>query len=387
MSYSTKIVSSLNEVSESSWNALLNSDHPFIQYCFLQGLEKHQCLRSELGWSAHHLTLWDGADCVAAAPCYQKTNSHGEFVFDHAWAHAHEQLGIEYYPKLLCAIPYSPITGQRLLCAKATETAKQSCATTLLQTMQRVCERAQYSSVHVNFADDFAAKSAHSLDWLPRNDIQFHWKNAPYPAWADFLNTLNAKRRKEIRRERDQVIRAGWRFERRHGHNLSPVEIEEIYRLYADTFIQKGNYPALSLAFFQHLTQTMPDQIMVVVGYQGGSCLIDAMAFFFIGDNTLYGRYWGTRQFTPGLHFEACYYQGIEYCIERNLAKFEPGAQGEHKIARGFMPVLTRSFHWIANPQLRAAIALSLKKEAVWLSQYQSSVLAHSPYAQKPHEP
>lgn len=381
MTLAARIVTELGQIPEQAWDDLHGGAHPFIQHRFLCGLERSDCLQPSAGWSPHHITLWDDGRLVAAAPCYQKTNSHGEFVFDYAWAQAHEQLNLNYYPKLLCAVPYSPITGPRLLCA---DVPGGDYARQLMAAMVEVAQRGPYSSAHLNFIDADTARRIRDSEWLLRQDVQFHWQNEAYADWEDFLGRLNAKRRKEVRRERAQVLRDGWRFEWRQGHQLDEAEITQIHALYQATFLQKGNHPALTLSFFRHLARSMPEQTWVVLGFRNGAPEIGAMAFCLRDAHSLYGRYWGAYQPTPGLHFEICYYQGIEYCIAQGLRNFEPGAQGEHKIARGFMPVKTLSAHWIKNGRLRLAIIHALKSEASWLAQYIEDIRVHSPYAHRP---
>jgi len=366
---------SLEEVARDDWNALVPNRHPFLSHEFLSGLERCGCIRPDLGWQPHHLTLWRGSELMAAAPCYLKGNSHGEFVFDYAWAEAYERMGLSYYPKLLCAVPYSPVVGPRLMVHA--EHADESRA----QLVRALCDevaRLGLSSAHANFLGE-ADDAALSGSWLARGDWQFHWTNPGYADFAAFLGALNAKRRKEIRRERERLANSGWRFERRRGGELSAEELQYVYFCYARTFMEKGNYPALTAPFFEHLSRTLGDRTLVVFArHEGELC---AMAYFLEGDDALYGRYWGSERYAPGLHFECCYYQGIAHCIEQGLARFEPGAQGEHKLARGFLPVRVRSRHWLADARMRSAIARASEREAHWLEGYGASLLEHSPYA------
>jgi predicted N-acyltransferase len=367
--------SSLKDVPRAAWNALVPGAHPFLSHEFLEGLERCGCIRPELGWRPHHATLWNGDQLVGAAPCYLKGNSHGEFVFDYAWAEAYERMGMSYYPKLLCAVPYSPVVGPRLMVRPEHADAARA---TLAQALCDEVERLGLSGAHVNFLDE-GDDRALSEQWLSRGDWQFHWNNRDYGDFGEFLGVLNAKRRKEIRRERERLAKDGWSFEQRLGSELGGNEMNYVYRCYARTFVEKGNYPALTAGYFAHLAETLGDRCLVVFArHEGELC---AMAYFLRSEDTLFGRYWGSERYAPGLHFECCYYQGIEYCIAQGLARFEPGAQGEHKLARGFLPVRVGSRHWLRDPRMRAAIGRATEREARWLEGYGASLMEHSPYA------
>jgi len=368
-----RFLGALSAVSREQWNALDPVGHPFVRHEFLSALEATGSLQPQLGWRAHHLTIWEGDRLVAGAPCYLKANSHGEFVFDHAWAHACEQAGMAYYPKLLCAVPYTPVSGPRLM-------GDARWHPDLARALLDEAARLDLSGVHVNFARD---EDLAALDdpWLARGDWQFHWRNDGYPDFDRFLAELTSKRRKEIRRERARVVQDGWRIERRTGATLTLEDLRFVHQCYALQFIDKGNYPALTESFFLSLLETMPESLLAVIAWQGSER--QAMALSIIGPDVLYGRYWGARALTPGLHFECCYYQGIEFCIERGLARFEPGAQGEHKIARGFLPVRTHSRHHLTDPRLHGAVARSLVREARWLEQYGDTLRAQSPFAER----
>lgn len=375
---------SLAHIPRDEWNALRPDDNPFLDHAFLSGLEEHGCVDPRTGWQPHHLTLHDGDRLVAAAPLYLKGNSHGEFVFDWSWAHAYEQNGLDYYPKLLCAVPYSPVTGPRLLVGRDVDAP--SLRAVLIEAMRTEARRLGLSSAHLNFSTDVDSAALADTDWLPRFDWQFHWRN---PAsenggdWRDFdefVKALNHKKRKNIRQERARVAQAGVACDIRHGDELDDEQWRSLHDFYLATFDEKGNYAALTLGFFRHLGRTMPRNVVAVLCRRGGELI--AGAFMLRSSTTLYGRYWGAREHVEALHFEACYYQGIDYCLREGLSTFEPGAGGEHKIARGFLPVRTRSFHWIADRRFRAAIAHALARESQALEHYRDDVLAHSPYAQ-----
>lgn len=371
MSLRHRFVAGLSEVDATAWDALRGGDDPFTSHAFLEGLERSGCVQADWGWAPHHLLIEDAAGALrAAAPCYLKTNSHGEFVFDHAWAEAYHRAGLAYFPKLLVGVPYTPVTGPRLLCGNDARLRAE-----LVGALQQFSGEHRLSSVHINFHHSGEAPGG---DWLSRSDLQFHWHNAGYAGFEDFLAALSAKKRKNLRQERAQVARAGIRLRRVHGGEASPDDIETVHRLYCRTFDQKGNHAAMSLAFFQHLARTQSRNLVLVLAERAGQIL--AMALCLRSSDTLYGRYWGCFEDVPGLHFECCYYQGIEYCIEQGLQRFEPGAQGEHKLARGFLPQITHSSHYLPMPAFRSAVAESLRHEVQWLQQYKDELLAHSPY-------
>lgn len=370
----------LQDIDASAWNALRPDDNPFLDHAFLEGLERHDCIGADVGWQPHHLGLYDGERLVAAAPLYLKGNSHGEFVFDWSWAGAYHQHGLAYYPKLLCAVPYSPVTGPRLLVGSGEDAEPLRQA--LVASIRNEAERLGLSSAHLNFASKSDAAVFSGGEWLPRFDWQFHWRNGGWSDFDAFLAALSHKKRKNIRQERARVERAGVHCELRHGDELDDDDWRTLHRFYLATFDEKGNYPALTLDFFRHLGRTLPRNTVAVLCLREGKPI--AGTLMLRSSTTLYGRYWGCSEQIEGLHFEACYYQGIEYCLREGLAVFEPGAQGEHKLARGFLPTRTDSFHWIADPRFRAAIAEALRREARSLEAYREDLLEHSPYAARP---
>ena len=370
--------STLTSISASHWDALHDGCNPFVTHAFLCGLEEHGCLRGQWGWTPLHATLWDGDELIAAAPGYLKANSHGEFVFDYAWAAALERAGYEYYPKWLFAVPYTPVTGPRLL-ARDADARRALCMAILEETRRRALP-----SLHINFLP-VAENTDCPQAWLERNDVQFHWRNdannssgAPWRDFEDFLAALQSKKRKNIRAERAQVRRAGIGFRVLHGDEASATDIATMHALYCGTFSDKGNSPALTLEFFQHLARSMPRQLVLILAERDSEIVAGALCLR--GGDTLYGRYWGCRQEIPGLHFETCYYQGIDYCLREGLSVFEPGAQGEHKIARGFLPVITRSRHHFMQAGLDDAFARWCAEERESIRRYRDAVLAHSPY-------
>jgi len=376
-----RLLSHLADVPAERWDALHDGRNPFITHAFLSGLEQHGCLRADWGWTPRHLTLWDGDDVVAAAPMYLKENSHGEFVFDHAWAHAYARYGLDYFPKWLCAVPYSPVTGPRLL---ARDAAAQSA---LADAMVAQGRQLGVSSVHVNFhtteeASAFpspgsAKPNAHA--WLARTDVQYHWHNdAGWQTFDDFLSALDHKHRKNIRQERRKVIEAGVHFRVMDGASASEADLEAMHGFYLRTFAEYGNHPALTLPFLRHLAQAQPHSLVIFLAEYGGQPVAGALCLR--GGSTLYGRYWGSNATLPGLHFETCYYQGIDYCLRHGLTRFEPGAQGEHKLARGFLPALVHSRHWIADKDFRAALADWCRQETNAVLQYAHRLAGRSPF-------
>lgn len=363
-------------IDAAAWDALAANDNPFVAHAFLAGLEQHGCLHAEAGWRACPLGLYADGVLVAAAPLYLKGNSHGEFVFDWSWASAYVRHGLDYYPKLLCGVPYSPVGGPRLLVGTSPEAGPRRAL--LVAAIGMHARRADYSSAHANFVADDDAVAFGDAGWLARFDWQFHWHNRGWGDFEAFLAALSSKKRKNIRHERAQVARAGIICELRHGDELDAREWRTIHRLYRTTFDAHGNHAALSEGFFRHLGTTMPRNVIAVLCRRGDEVI--AMSLCLRGRDTLYGRYWGSTDDVPGLHFEACYYQGIDYCITHGLARFEPGAQGEHKIARGFLPARTRSFHDIVHADFRVAIGDALQRESAALEGYRAELMAHSPY-------
>lgn len=378
-----RLVGALDELTASQWDGLHDGSNPFVAHAFLAGLERHGCLRARWGWTPRHLTLWRQGTLVAAAPGYVKTNSHGEFVFDHAWAHAYARHGLDYFPKWLCAVPYSPVTGPRLL-ARA-DADRYS----LVAAMARLPSDEGLSSAHVNFhaADEvqcFATNSHMVTDsartgWLPRIDVQYHWRNLD--GWQDFdgfLAAMDHKHRKNIRQERAKVVRAGVRFRIVHGDEASADDLAAMYGFYLQTFSEYGNSPALTPEFFHHLATAMPRNLVLVLAEASGEPVAGAMCLR--GGDTLYGRYWGATTQLPGVHFEACYYQGIEYCLREGLTCFEPGAQGEHKIARGFLPSIVRSHHRIRDPEFAQALQAWCAEETASVHRYAQLLAARTPF-------
>ena len=373
---SLRILRSLEEVPAAEWDALHDGGNPFISHAFLTGLEQHQCLQQRWGWLPQHAAWFDQGRLTAAAPAYLKSNSHGEFVFDHAWANAYASQGLDYYPKWLVAVPYSPVTGPRLLSRE--RPARRS----LLAAMQEQAQISNLSSVHVNFLPEDEL-DCFDGSWLARGDVQFQWRNGA--GWTDFnqfLGALTSKKRKNLRAEREQVRRAGVSFRTVHGDEASEGDLLAMHGFYCLTQTEKGNQPALTLEFLRHLARSLPRQLLLVLAERAGKTIAGALCLR--GRDSLYGRYWGTSEALPGLHFETCYYQGIDYCLREGLTNFEPGAQGEHKVARGFLPVLTHSRHFVADPRFADALRPWCEQERASILRYRELVLQHSPFREPP---
>ncbi|WP_052347873.1 GNAT family N-acetyltransferase [Imhoffiella purpurea] len=368
---------SIAEIPAHDWNRLASPDTPFLRHEFLAAMETHGCVGEELGWIPLHLALRDEAQhLLAVAPCYIKTNSYGEFVFDWSWADAYHRHGLRYYPKLVIASPYTPATGPRLLTGATP--ARDQYASALLQGAARVAERLGISSLHCLFHAEEETRLLEGCGFMTRLGCQFHWHNQGYDSLDQMLGTFTSAKRKQVRRERRRVAEAGLRLRRIRGDEVNEEEWSIFHRLYCSTFDKRGGIPTLSLDFFRAIAEVMGDSLLLVLAYRGRH--IVAAAFNLIGNSSLYGRHWGCNEDFHGLHFEACYYQGLEYCIEQGLDRFEPGAQGEHKISRGFLPTRTWSGHWVADPGFRTAIARFLEKDVRGMEEYLAAMQTHSPY-------
>ena len=368
-----EIIERLADLPASHWDGLLAAPQPFLRHAFLSSLEDSGAVGPGSGWLPAHLIRRDAHGyLIAAAPSYRKTHSYGEYVFDWGWADACRRAGITYYPKRLTGVPFTPVPGARLLGSPAALTPLlDACETQLAEQGQ--------SGWHINFtsaADD--ALLAGRAGWLERLGCQFQWFNRGYRDFQDFLDALSSRKRKQLRKERDQVAGQGIDFEWRDGHSMSEAEWDFVYACYANTYMVRGQAPYLTRTFFSLLAERMPDVLRVVLARQRDRPV--AMAFSLEDDDCLYGRYWGCLANFDQLHFETCLYQGIEWSIEQRLGRFEAGAQGEHKLLRGFEPVLTRSWHYLLHPGLRAAVAGFLEEERVAVTAYLEEARGHLPY-------
>jgi predicted N-acyltransferase len=372
-----RVLSSIDEVTAADWNALSGADSPFLRHEFLAALEHQRCTGVASGWTPSHLTLEDGAGhLVAAMPLYRKLHSWGEFVFDFAWAQAYARAGLAYYPKLVCSVPFTPATGPRLLVAASAPAGLMR--RELLQSALDFAREERLSSVHVLFPEESRARELEQLGLMLRRDCQFHWHNREYGSFEHFLEHFTAEKRKKARRERRRLQESGITFRTLAGAEIDRRLWERIYAFHADTFLRHGHTPYLNLGFFLEVAERMPECIVVQLASLRSQAI--AAAICFRGTDTLYGRYWGTSADFHSLHFEICYYQGIEYCIRHGLQRFEPGTQGEHKVSRGFEPAYTWSAHWISDQRFRRAIGEYLQREGVAVAQYAADVFEHVPF-------
>ncbi len=367
---------SMATITASAWDQLELDGVPFLRHAFFQALERSGAIGADTGWELRFQTVDDNGRLVGGLPLFQKMHSWGEFVFDFAWANAYQRHGLNYYPKLVVATPYTPATGPRLLVHREADRVQVQHA---LLAAARTLEPAA-SSLHLQFVTAEESTYLKSQGLLTRVDCQFHWHNQNFGSFEDFLATFTAEKRKKVKRERRRVSEAGITFQMREGCMLTPEEWQRIYALHANTFHRHGHEPYLSLPFFMDISAHLAKTLYIATAHHND--LIIATAIFFRGSNTLYGRYWGADADYHSLHFETCYHQGIEYCIAENIQHFEPGTQGEHKIARGFSPTLTHSAHDIREPRFRTAIDTFLQEERRGVLGYAQAVTDHVPYKQ-----
>ncbi|WP_129645837.1 GNAT family N-acetyltransferase [Peristeroidobacter agariperforans] len=378
-SLQARIVTSINRVPATQWNALALGGNPFVRHEFLLAMEQAGCVGKAAGWLPNHLLLEEHGELVAAVPLYRKSHSWGEFVFDWSWARAYDQAGLSYYPKLVSMPPFTPATGPRLLLAPgASPAVRARLSTELLM----YAKSEHFSSAHLLFLNDEDRASLSNEGYLWRKDCQFHWHNRGYKTFDDFIATFRSDKRKKALRERRRVREGGVTFRTLTGGEMDAKLWNIVFGFSAATFESHGHEHYLNVEFFQTVSAVMPQSVVIKLAeYQGHPI---ATAIFFRGDHVLYGRYWGAAANYHSLHFETCYYQGIEYCIEQGLQHFEPGTQGEHKVPRGFEPTTTWSAHWIADARFRRAIDHYLNDERAAIDQYILQVEEHTPYHRGP---
>ena len=379
-----RVLDDLSAVNASDWNRLAGG-HPMLSHEFFHALHQSGCAAADSGWLPQFLTLWEETTLggargsapsrlIAAMPLYLKSHSYGEYVFDWAWADAYQRHGLAYYPKLLAAIPFSPVCGPRLLATTDIE------RTALVRAALALARKA--SSLHVLFPQPLEAALMQAAGMMLRSGVQFHWSNPGYGSFDEFLAQMSHDKRKKIRQERRKVHDAGIRFRWLRGGEIGHSDWAFFARCYNRTYRAHRSTPYLNLEFFQRLGQTMPQHVLLIVAEIDGKAV--ASAFNLYSRDTLYGRYWGTLQDLPCLHFETCYYQGLDFCIEQKIKVFEGGAQGEHKLARGFLPVKTRSAHWLAHPEFSDAVERFLAREHQGIERYVDELNEHSPYKGAP---
>ncbi len=376
--YTARVIERIDSVAPDDWNRLA-AGNPFVRHEFLEALESCDCVGEEQGWLPQHLLLEDNGKLVGCTPMYLKWHSHGEFVFDWSWAQAYANAGCHYYPKLLTAIPFTPAIGPRLLVAPDNPaTYRQLLLTAGIQ----AADSMGVSSLHWLFVSAQDKEAMQALDVPLRMGYQFHWENTDYRCFQDYLDCLTSKRRKQIRKERREAAQAGLTIDIIRGGDVTSAEWHAYHHLYAATYDRKWGYPALSVAFFERMGALMPDSILLILARRG-TCYV-AGAHCFQGADTLYGRNWGRSEYFPSLHFEMCYYRLIEYCIATGLRHLDAGAQGEHKLMRGFLPITTWSGHWIRDPRFRKPIVDFLQHEKHLISGSKQQFLSHSPYRSQP---
>lgn len=372
--------SAMAEVDPKEWNAVANPTgmryDPFLKWEFLDALETSGAATPNTGWMPRHVLVRDGAGRLKAAmPLYGKSHSRGEFVFDQSWADAYERAGGAYYPKLLGAVPFTPVTGRRLLVRPGPDETRLK--TTLLSAAIQLAEQNELSSLHINFASPDEAAMLSETGLLLRTDQQFHWQNRDYRTFDDFLADLSSSKRKNLRKERAKA-QEGLEFVHLRGDDITEAHLDAFYIFYMDTGTRKWGSPYLTRETFSLLRERVADDLLFIFAMSDGEPIAGAMNL--VGSDTLYGRYWGCTEHRPMLHFETCYYQAIDYAIEHGVAFVEAGAQGGHKLARGYAPVTTYSTHWIAHPGLRHAIADYLEREREAVEQDQEYLIERTPF-------
>ncbi len=382
LDFSVELITSINDVNAREWDALLTGhvfiEHasaeamPLLSHAFLSALENSGSVGRATGWDPHPLIVRQGAQLVGAMPLYLKSHSYGEYVFDWAWADAYARSGLNYYPKLLSAIPFSPVTSARIL---SSDTAV---ASLIVKALETTMLQHNLSSAHVLFPDDASALKFDAAGWLKRTGVQFRWQNKNYGDFEDFLATLSHDKRKKIHQERKKIQNAGVVCRWIKGQDATEKDWDFFYHCYCNTYAEHHSTPYLTRAFFSEIGKTMPQNILLIVAEVSGKAIACTLNLY--NKNTLYGRYWGATQFVSALHFELCYYQAQQFCIEEKIEYFEGGAQGEHKLARGFEPRPTCSYHKIAHPDFEAAIKQFLVREAEGITAYTNELEERAPF-------
>lgn len=368
-----RVTERIDEVDPGEWNRLAGGDNPFLRHEFLSALERHGCVGEDSGWYPRHVLLYDGKRLIGAVPLYAKTHSFGEFGSDWAWAEAYARAGVAYYPKLVAAVPFTPATGPRLLHAGDAGVAEALAAATI-----EVARSARVSSLQWLFCAPEDCRVLESRGLARRTGLQYHWHNHGYRDFQDYLDHLNAKRRKQVRRERREAAEAPVEVELLRGGEASETQWRAYHELYSATYDRKWGYPTLTPGFFEEIGRTMGDSVLLVLARRGGRYV--AGAHLLRGRDTLYGRNWGCHEHHRCLHFEMCYYRGIEHCIDEGLATFEAGAQGEHKVWRGFSPVATLSAHWFRHREFRTAVEEFLEEERAHVARQIEFMRGHLPF-------
>ena len=375
MTLKVTLADSVTAVDAESWDALVGG-MPLLSHAFLSALEASNSVGKGTGWQSCPMLVFDGEALVGALPLYVKSHSYGEYVFDWAWAEAYEKNGLNYYPKLIAAIPFSPVTSQRLLVASVPNASEIQ--SLMVETLEQITRSNQFSGAHVLFPNEDSAAVLSQAGWMQRHGVQFQWHNEGFQNFEEFLSQLTQEKRKKIRQERKKVVNSGAVCHRVKGPDISEAQWDFFYQCYCNTYREHRSTPYLSREFFERIAQTMPQHILLVMAYKDEVPIASALNFY--DQNTLYGRYWGCLEYVPNLHFELCYYQAQEFCIAENIRYFEGGAQGEHKLARGFKPKATCSFHKIAHPQFAKAIEDFVMREAQGIAKYTNELEDRAPF-------
>jgi uncharacterized protein len=375
------VASLIDMVDAAQWDACANSNpetyNPFVSHAFLRALEATKCVGARTGWTPQHIVVEQaGLGVVACMPVYLKSHSQGEYVFDHGWAEAFQRAGGAYYPKLQATVPFSPVPGPRLLARPGPDADAHRAL--LLAAAAALAKQHGLSSVHVTFMSGTEWQAAAGAGWLQRTDQQFHWVNQGYQSFDGFLAALSSRKRKTIRKERETALASGLAIEQVTGAAITEAHWDAFYEFYQDTGNRKWGRPYLNRAFFTAIGQTMADRCLLVLAHRAGKYVAGALNM--IGGDCLYGRYWGAVEHHPCLHFEVCYYQAIDFAIAHKLARVEAGAQGEHKLARGYLPSPTYSAHWIADPGFRRAVARYLDEERRHVAEHREILAEFGPY-------
>ncbi|MFT5313169.1 MAG: putative N-acyltransferase [Paraglaciecola sp.] len=374
-----KFISGIEQIEKKQWNKLAESSGPLMQYSFLHALENSGSVSQATGWQPQHMLIYQKNSLIGILPLYIKTHSYGEYVFDFAWANAFKEHGLNYYPKLVSAIPFTPVTGTRLLLTgglERNEVIRQAC-----EAVQQQAKNLGLSSIHWLFVEQEMSTKLAEHQQLVRRSVQFQWFNRGYQSFTDFLSHFNARKRKSVKSERRKVCNAGIVVKRVSGDDITQQKMDFFYRCYQQTYLKRsGHQGYLTQSFFKKILDSMQQHIMLVIAEHNDTPIASALYLF--DENQLCGRYWGALEEADGLHFECCYYQGIEFCIERNIASFNPGTQGEHKISRGFEPVYCYSNHWIKEPAFHDAIDQFLQHETVNIQHYKAGAEKLLPFRQ-----
>jgi predicted N-acyltransferase len=370
------LINRIDEISREDWNRITGLEYPFIRHEFLHALEASACVSEATGWEPQHCLVYDKDELIALMPMYRKTHSHGEYVFDFEWAHAYRQHGLEYYPKWLTAIPFTPCEGQRLFVKAGVD--KQLIFQSIMAYITENAERGNISGWHCLFPTLEEADLFKSTDIAIREGVQFRWMNKAYRDFKDYLDSFTSRKRKTLIRERRFIREQGITLQQIHGKDITEQQLDVFFQFYQLTYLKRGNPPYLNLEFFKEIAETMPEQLLLILAIKDDTYV--GAAFSLVGGDSFYGRYWGCYEEYHSLHFEACYYQGLEYCIANKLQRFDSGAQGEHKIARGFEPVTTWSAHWPSDPGFAAAIKDFTKREAGLMEKYRGNAAESLPF-------